>query len=341
MVSLRDYQHEAIHSILKALETKKKPMVSVATGGGKTTIISQLLFTVLGTDRALVIAHTEEIVKQIYESIRRQFLDNNRQISIGIVMGKINAFNAQIIVASRQSLGRNRLLEILYFGSIGHVIIDEAHHATPENTYGDIFRTIKQYNPESTLVGFTATPIRSDEKELRFFDEIVFSWTILEGITSGHLVPVQLKTLDISDFANILGSKKWTNFAVQVWKKYISGRPCLAFFPTVNTSRRFNRALKKQGYSAAHIDGTTDREERRNILESYKNGEIQIVCNVEVLTEGFDAPHTSAILLARPTHSKTLLTQILGRGLRMSEGKKNCLVVNLAVHNSSLKEIFN
>jgi len=311
---LRDYQREGIDAIKIAWDLKKKPMVVVATGGGKTTMIAQLLVeTVPSNARALVVAHTEEIVSQIHKTIQKQYGD-----SVGIVMGIQDDMHSQIIVATRQSLSTQRLSKL---GMFDVIVIDEAHHATPENTYGQIVEKILKKNQRTKLVGFTATPT-GDE---RLFDEIVFSWTISDGINSGYLVPSR----HINVSAGGILDKNWMKLTVEAFKIHIlpSNRPCLAFFPSVAMSRRFSQALKRHGISAAHIDGETPREERETILSEYKNGEIQIVCNMAVLTEGFDAPNTSAILMARPTRSQTLITQILGRGLRTAPGKRDCLIV--------------
>lgn len=312
---LRDYQREGIDAIKIAWDLKKKPMVVVATGGGKTTMIAQLLVeTVPREDRALIVAHTEEIVSQIHKTIQKQYGD-----SVGIVMGIQDDMHSQIIVATRQSLSTQRLSRL---GMFDVIVIDEAHHATPENTYGQIVEKILKKNQQTKLVGFTATPT-GDE---RLFDEIVFSWTISDGINSGYLVPSRHIN---ATMGSILDSKNWLKLTLEAFKIYIlpSNRPCLAFFPSVEMSRRFSQALKRHGISAAHIDGETPREERETILSKYKNGGIQIVCNMAVLTEGFDAPNTSAILMARPTRSQTLITQILGRGLRTAPGKRDCLIV--------------
>lgn len=339
---IRDYQREAIDVVKQAWYNDKTPMVVVATGGGKTTIIAQLLKeTILFTHRVLVITHTEEIVKQIQSTIEEQC-----KIPVGVVMGKMDDIKAHIIVATRQSLGAKRLSRMLDYMPFNITVIDEAHHATAENTYGEIVKMLLVKNSKMKLVGFTATPNRNDQKGL--FDEIVFSWSILDGVQAGFLVPIRqiiIKTsLESKGLKNgwnkgsikkiplnILDTKHWLRFVTRVWEKYIlsSNRICLAFFPSVNMSHRFARALNRRGYSAIHIDGNTPRERRNDALLAFRNGEIQILCNMEVLTEGFDAPKTNAILLVRRTQSKILFTQMLGRGLRPANDKQDCLVVNL------------
>lgn len=327
--ALRGYQRKGINEIKKSWESNNSPMVVVATGGGKTTMISHLLSeSISASDRAIIIAHTEEIVTQIYNTVKPHYGN-----ATGIVMGDTNESDSKIIVATRQSLTSRRLAHILQFGEIGFIIIDEAHHATADNTYGNIVNTIKN-GRDSKLVGFTATP----SEQTTLFDDIVFSWTISDGVKGGYLVPahqIKVMTSELDIFGermiSVLRSKDWIDLTLHAYKTHIlsSNRPCLAFFPSVKMSYQFTKSLLRHGIKAAHIDGCTAKDERENILSSYKNGNIQIVCNMEVLTEGFDAPNTSAILLARPTRSKTLLTQILGRGLRTAPFKTDCLVVNL------------
>jgi superfamily II DNA or RNA helicase len=319
MSILRDYQRNGIDAILKSWNNGKRPMVSIATGGGKTTIMAHLI-EMIPLQRVLVIAHTEEIVQQIFDTIKR------KNISTGIVMGPSNNLHERVIVASRQSLP-NRLKKIDKFGHFGTVIIDEAHHASKENTYGRIFQILEDKKPN--LVGFTATPTPKNQS---LFDEIAFTWTIQDGIKSGFLVPTQIINFEPKD--------NWPTKALKFYKDHIlpSDRPCLAFFPSLATSKQFTRLLKRNKIRAAHLDGKTPKEKRDSTLRKYKSGSIRIICNMQILTEGFDAPNTSAILLIRPTKSKSLLTQIIGRGLRTAPNKSNCLVVNMG-DNTLLNEI--
>lgn len=329
--SLRKYQTAGLKAIHRAWLEGKRPMISVATGGGKTVMIAQLLVDVMNHgDRAVIIAHTEEIVHQLHSTISKQY---GSSVGIGIVMGRRNDYDSRIIVATRQSLNVNRISNILKHGGIDVVVIDEAHHATSENTYADIVELISTNNPNMKLVGFTATPNRRDEQGTgqrgNFFDGIVYSWSIAEGINTGFLVPaVQISGYEPTNFSE--SRIHWLNHSVNVYEKFIAKRhSCLAFFDSILKSRLFTEELVKRGYRAAHVDGKTPKDERRHVIEAFRRGEIEIVSNMEVLTEGFDAPNASAILLARPTRSLPLFTQIIGRGLRKSPGKEYCLVVNM------------
>lgn len=363
MQELRPYQGAAIEAVRRAWDAgNRAPLIALATGGGKTTIIAELLRQTVqpARHRALVIAHTQEIVFQAFDRIRNQYgdvLDRTFNTArsmfasgIGIVMGEHDAMDARIVVATRQSLHTKRIKQVLEYGAFDVVIIDECHHATGENTYSDIVDACRAANPNVNLLGVTATPKRSDGAALKtVFEDVAYDWPIIEGIKGGYLVPptrVKVNTrVDTSgvkttsgDYASstlvsLLDMNNWRELAVAAYMKHIAPmrRPTLAFMPSVEMSREFVVALREADVRAEHIDGETDKARRQAILMAYAQGDIDVISNYSVLTEGFDAPRTSAILMARPTRSKTLLTQIIGRGLRPFAGKKDCLIVDLTV----------
>lgn len=356
--SLRPYQAEAMAAIAESFSRGfKRPLVVMATGGGKTTVIAQYLLDHINprTQRALVIAHTEEIIFQLRDRIANQFggaLDNlyGGASGIGVVMGAFDNPDARIVVATRQSLHKRRLPTLLESGMFDLVIIDEAHHAIQKNTYGTIADVLAESNPELRFLGFTATPKRSDEIALgTFWDDIAFTWGIEDGIEQGYLSPPL--RIEVATRANVSGVRtsrgdysqaklvsalklaNWLELTVAAYKEHIldKGRPTLAFMPSVEMSHDFVFELVGLGVRARHIDGTTSKKDRRYILREYLSGHVEVVSNFGVLTEGFDAPHTQAIFMARPTRSPTLFTQIIGRGLRRYPGKDNCLIVDLTV----------
>lgn len=312
MVILRKYQEEAVNSVLKSWEADEKPLVVVATGGGKTKILTQVLIQVDHV-RALVIAHTHEIISQISNELKKNF-------SVGIVMGKHNDTTSPMIVASRQSL-IYRLSMILKHGAIDIVVIDEAHHAQKKNTYGYIIQRLRAKNKNLKIVGFTATPKREN---MSLFDKISFSWSIKNGINSGYLVPPILLKIHKTGKIDV-------GHAITAFEKYIFpfGRKCIAFFPSVLLSKQFTKKMRRLSYKAAHLDANTSKNDRSSILSDYASGKIDILSNMAVLTEGFDSPETSAILIVRPTQSVRLLTQIIGRGLRKYSRKKNCIIITI------------
>lgn len=365
---LRDYQQAAVAAIREAWSRDEPaPLAALATGAGKTTIIAQLLRETLNVtcERALVLAHTEEIVVQLRDRIANQFegeLDTSfgeyYAPGIGIVMGKQDDADARIVCATRQSLHNSRLKRLLVHGAFDILVIDEAHHAFGDNSYGGILDTLRKANPDLNVVGFTATPSRGDGLALgSVFSDICFQWLIPDGIAAGYLTPVtrikvttSVDTSDVKtsrgDYAqtrlvSVLETNNWLDLALQAYWQYIAdtGRQTLAFFPTVEMSRQFVTRLIESRVDARHIDGETPKDVRRQVLRDYAEGRVRLVSNFGVLTEGFDAPMTSALLMARPTRSRTLYTQIVGRGLRPYPGKHDCLLVDLAVTDTRALEV--
>lgn len=367
--TLRDYQRDGVDAIKQAWDSGcHSPLVAVATGGGKTTMMAQLLVETVEPDlrRALVIAHTKEIVEQIYHRIENQYAGRLGEWfggvkmfpGIGMVMGQHDVPQARIVVATRQSLHNSRLSQVIRYGAFDAVVIDEAHHAVADNTYGKIIEHVRRVNKNVKLVGFTATPKRADKKALKtMFDDIVYQWLIPDGIQSSYLAPVtrlKVKTkVDLSGIRNvggdfnqkkmvgILNVSNWIDLTLEAYSKYIASanRHCLAYLPSVAMSKAFSQRLSDSGIASAHVDGKTPKDEREQILRDYINGTLSVVSNMAVLTEGFDAPATDAILLARPTRSQTLFTQIVGRGLRPSDGKQDCLLVDMTVVDTKALEI--
>lgn len=357
--SVRGYQDEGIEASRTAWRASIRALTAVATGGGKTTMIAELLRREFDPHqhRALIIAHTEEIITQIRDRVANQFggalesrYGERASKGIGIVMAEQDDYDARIVVATRQSLSASRLSRLLLAGKIDFVIIDEAHHAAPGTTYMEIWEAIKRHNPEVKLAGFTATPKRADDLALgAMWDQIVYQWSIEDGIKAGYLVPpvrigfhTNVSTSAIKStggdysaagLVSVLEVANWAELAARAYLEYIlpTERLALAFFPAVQMSLDFAAILRAQGVEAAHIDGETDKDVRRRILREYTSGRVRVISNMGVLTEGFDAPETGAILMARPTRSPTLFTQIIGRGLRPFPDKDHCLIVDLAV----------
>jgi len=344
---LRNYQSEAVEAILEDWRIFERPLIFIATGGGKTVVISEVVKRVLAEQAAarfLVVAHTREIIFQIYNTVRRHA--GLGMGEIGIEMSELKAHPyAKVVVATRQSLTARRLSQVAR-PAFTHLLIDEAHHAAPDNQYWKIFSALRDANPALKVAGFTATPKRTDKKGFAIFTKIGYRWSILAGIEEGYLVtPVRYQVeadnvvltdlrirkgdYEIEGLNKSLKAAHWEAVALAAWKRYGEGRKTLAFFSSVELSKAFATLAQQQGVAAAHIDGTTPVAEREAILGRLKRGDLKIVSNVAVLTEGFDEPTVSCILWARPTLSEVVLTQAIGRGLRLAEGKSECLVLDL------------
>jgi superfamily II DNA or RNA helicase len=364
--TLRQYQDECVGAFQEWWSRDNEtPLGWLATGGGKTTILSELLVREVKPEhqRALVFAHTQEIIYQIRDRISNQYGELLQPYygprflpGIGVVMGTNDSPDARIVVATRQSLHKKRLERVLESGAFDTVLIDEGHHVAPDNTYTDIIKYLREVNPQVKVGGLTATPKRTDKKGLGvLFSGICYRWTILDGIKGGYLAPatrIKIKTgvdtsgvksskgdYDQKQLISVLDAANWVTLAMKAYLEYADERQTLAFFPKVDMSREFVRQLKESGIAAAHIDANTPKDERVDVLSRYQRGELRVVSNMGVLTEGFDAPQTSCILMARPTRSETLFTQIIGRGLRLYPGKADCIVLDLTVVDTKVLEV--
>jgi superfamily II DNA or RNA helicase len=361
---LRPYQEDAIRAIVQAWQQGETPLAVLATGLGKSTILSELLVREFNpaTQRALVIAHTQELIWQPKERIEQQFgsalapyYGPEFKPGIGVVMAANDDVSARIIVATRQSLREARFKRVLEHGVIDILIIDEAHHAAPGSQYVDIVELCREANPNVKVVGFTATPKRTDKHALKLvFSKLAYNYGIVPAIKDGWLspatrikikTPVDLRKVEktagdykVDKLIAVLDAANWVQLAVDAYKKHVldTGRQCLAFFPGVMESIQFTAALQAEGVSAAHVDANTPKDQRGSMLRDYKQGKLKVVSNMGVLTEGFDAAQTSAILMARPTKSETLFTQIVGRGLRIYPGKKDCLIIDLTFTDTNV-----
>lgn len=338
MITLRPYQDECIQAVDEC--TAREQLIVLPTGTGKTVVFSSIIQQRGGT--ALVIAHRDELLQQAAEKLRT--VAPELAMNIGFVQAARNDVNAPIVIASVQTLASRKRLQQLpqHFRT---VIVDEAHHA-PAASYRRVFEHVA---PSDLLLGFTATAERHDKRtDLRtVFAEMPYARSLLEMITAGYLCDlraerVTLDQLDLSkvkksrgDFqADALGAAleaaDAVDHAVAAYLEHALDRPCVAFFPTVALSRDAATAFQSVNVDARHIDGTTPRDERRQHLADLTRGTARVICNVGVLTEGFDEPSLSCIIIAAPTKSRIKYAQMVGRGTRLYPGKTDCLILDLA-----------
>lgn len=322
-VELRNYQLEGVRRVKTAWRDGEKPLVYIATGGGKSTIISKLVYDCnRAGSRCLIIGHTEEIITQLEDTIQRWVRSR-----VGVVMGTRSDAGAAVVVASRQSLYPKRLNALLLHGSFGYLFIDEAHHATRWNSYGRIVQEMCIVCPELKIAGFTATP---SSRCKGLFTGVVFEWTVSDGMRSGYLVPLRELRVTLP-FVASAEVNAGVDFVIDMYLRYIYKvrKHCIVFFRSVGESRSFVSGLLGRGIAAAHVDGGTPKCVREEILSMFRKGVYEVLSNMGVLVEGFDAPKTDSILLVRTPRSPTLLTQILGRGLRCDPAKTDCLLLNI------------
>lgn len=333
LLKCRDYQAECIEAIETHWESGvRRPASVLPTGAGKTVIFAHLAERYLKANphkRVLTVSHTDELVLQAVDKVRR--VAPHR--AIGIVKADRNDITAQVISASRQTLLSAKRRGALR--NVGLIIIDEAHHATRGNTYGKVLEHFGAFEPDGALVaGFTATLVRSDKAKLSdVWQEVAFSRDIAFMIRRGYLLDVTGRRVIVPDLNlrdvkvsggdyqdGALGEALVESYAPEIvakaYAEHAGDRKGLLFAPTVETAYLFADAFNEEGIKTEVVHGKLPREERRAVLRRLREGVTQVVSNCMVLTEGFDDPTVSCIVVARPTKSAGLYQQMVGRGLR-------------------------
>lgn len=356
-MQLREYQTRALDAIRADWNAAKhETLLVMATGGGKTNTFLRLLMDELDADpmaRGLILAHRTELIEQPLERLRqidaawlmRGALERPR---VGIVQADRRDIDRQLTIATVQSLRPQRLAQLLAHGAITHLVIDECHHATAR-TYMDIRNALIEANPALRHLGVTATPLRADGDGLaKVYQSVSAKVSIADLVKAGYLVQprwlaikfgasmrgVHTRNGDFiaSELAKVMDTPDGRQTIIKAYQDYAAGRRGIAFTASVAGAHALAADFTDKGYRAAAVDGTTPRDERARILADFRAGRLDIVANCQVLTEGFDAPGTSCVLMCRPTRSDSLYVQCMGRGLRPAAGKaepgEDCLILD-------------
>ena len=351
--TLRHYQQDAMDAVLEALDLGiRRPAVVLATGGGKTVLFSYMIPKLPTTSptrtKTLVLAHKEELVNQAARAIRQL----NPTINVAIDMRSSKPTpESNVIVASVPTLIRMTRLKEYDPLEFRTIILDECHHATA-NSWLKILKYFGADHPnlEINVIGFTATMERSDGKPLgAVFDKIVYERSLSEMVQNGELVDMKFSTVNVNvDLSDVLlrggdyvisklgdamnhieiNSRIAVSY-IQL-KKKLNFKTTLIFCVNVDHCKTLCGVLQDQDINAQYVTGETTKHERQSIVEDFKNGKIDVLCNVQVFTEGTDVPNIDSVFLARPTKSRLLLVQMIGRGLRLKEGKSICHIVDIA-----------
>ena len=342
--TLRPYQREAIEALLAARRLGVRRMVvCLPTGAGKTVIFSHL--AQLAQRQVLVLAHREELLAQAREKLQHAL-----QGTAVVALERGNergASDAKVLVCSIRSLHEQRLAEVIRGRNLGLVIYDECHHAAAEDNLR-VLRQIGVFEPDwrGTLLGFTATTSRGDGKGLdTVFERIVYSRTLPDLIEQGYLSKLRGYRISTSADLTRLSPSTGGDFrevelacAVDIEERnalvarsiqeLARDRRTIAFCVTVNHATNLCRSLNAVGVPAGIVHGAMPSERRAQALADFRAGTTQVLCNVAVLTEGFDDPGVSCVAMARPTRSEGLYAQCVGRGTRLFPGKKDCLILD-------------
>jgi superfamily II DNA or RNA helicase len=354
---LRDYQQRAIHNVYEQWQSgHRETLLVAATGAGKTQMYLSIGMDALDIDpgaRALVIAHRRELIEQPIERIKlmnAQWLLNGSidRPRVGVITQGRCDTDRQLTVATVQSMNERRTTELLRHGAITHLITDEAHHVVAGG-YLRLRSQLLEANPNLLHLGVTATPMRADGDGLRkVYTSVADRISIADLVRQGWLVKprwlgvstavslsgVHTRAGDYvaSELADAVETESMRRLVVQSYQQYASGRRFIAFTVTVEGAHKLAEAFVEAGFRVKAIDGGTPLEERASILAAYRKGELDGLTNCQVLTEGFDAPGTSCILMCRPTRSDGLYVQCMGRGLRPARGRaepgEDCLILD-------------
>lgn len=349
MFILRDYQTESLE-VIKSMAAGERKLIKIPTGGGKTVIFASLSSQVEG--RTLIVVPSKELREQSFEKIKA--IDEN--IDIGNVQANLDEVDSKIVIASRQSLTHKkstRMQRMLQYGDFEYIIFDEVHQAVDQVT-----KIIEKINDTAKIIGFTATPYN---KELnKIFDKIDFERDIFNMILNSYLcepkaIMVQSKTnlnhvkivageFNLKELEEAVNNNDRNELIVKAYEQYAKHRKSTIVFASgIAHCNSIKEAFKRNGIKCDSIDSTMNKEDRENIIESYTSGKIPVLVNVAVLTTGFDHPETDCIILARPTKSRILYEQIIGRGLRTANDKEDCLIIDIndVVRNHNLMSLSN
>lgn len=348
-MSLRPYQDTAASKALAKWESgEQRTALVLATGAGKTVIFSEVIRRWLNDhpgDQVLVLAHRTELLSQAAEKIRTWAPG----LRVGYVQAGINQTWAQVVVASQQTLQRQSRLDAM--PRFGLVVVDECHRSMSPS-YQRVLAGLGCLSATGPRVlGVTATFTREDSARLTdFWQSVAFSLDILDLIDDGYLVPPKFKRvlvegLDLTavkssrlqgaadlaaeDLDRAMEEAGAPGVVAAAYLRHAADRSAMAFTPTVSSAHHLCEALTALGVSSRVLHGGTPKEERRTTMREFNAGRVRVLVNCALLTEGVDAPITSCVLMARPTLSKILFRQIIGRGLRLAPGKEDCLVLDM------------
>lgn len=339
-IELRDYQQEAAENLQKMREDGKTiALLYHATGVGKTITAATDAKAVGG--RTLFLVNALKLASQAKETFAKVW----PEATLGEYTGSQKDMTQTVIFATVQSISKD--LEKFSPTDFDYLIVDECHHAAA-NTYQKIFT----YFHPKFILGLTATPERSDgEDMLELFQNVAHKMDLKTAVERGVLVPIRcirVKTnIDLTDVringikynSQDLESKLFiperNQLIVDTYLKYVNGKKTVIFCASVDHAAEIAKLLRDNGVKAEAVSGRDRVEIRDKILKDYETGSTNVLCACDLLNEGWDSPHTTVLFMARPTMSKTIYMQQLGRGTRRCPGKDDLLVIDF-VDNANM-----
>lgn len=335
MFELRPYQAEAKQAILAAWdEGYRKTLLLLPTGCGKTVVFSSVTENQVNKGhRVLIMAHRGELLDQAADKLKEasgldSVLEKAESTSLGSFL--------PVTVGSVQSLAQEKRLARFPNNYFQDIIVDEAHHCL-----SDSYKRVLDHFPNANILGVTATPDRGDMKNLgEFFDSKAYEYSMTEAIREGYLCPIKAQMipleLDIADVGISSGDfsageighalEPYLHQIASEMANYCRGRKTVVFLPLIATSQKFCAMLNDAGLRAAEVNGNSD--DRSEVLADFEAGKYDVLCNSMLLTEGWDCPSVNCIVVLRPTKIRSLYQQMVGRGMRLSPGKTELLLLD-------------
>ena len=354
-MKLFDYQKDMVMRIEKAFRLYRSVMAQMPTGTGKTVVLASVVESFLGEHplkSVWIVAHRRELVSQIQETIERVFSNRLAEKEDGSSDNLIEKPLDSSLFTLRSSLIKAMSIQWLarHYDEIGEepgmIVIDEAHHALAK-TYKEMWERF----PKAKFLGLTATPCRLNGKGfIDLFDVLVQSWSVPEFISKGRLATydfVSIKSNGVTqrlidslqkrgadgDYQNkemdmLLNKRPSIERLYRSFEEYGKDRKGIVYAINISHAKKIVELYQEHGIKAVAIDSKTPAAERQADIEAFKKGNIQVLVNVDIFSEGFDCPDVEFVQLARPTLSLAKYLQMVGRGLRVAKGKKCCVIID-------------
>ena len=336
-IKLFDYQEDMKERIEKALRLHRSVMAQMPTGTGKTYLLTAVIDSFVSNNpmgKVWIVAHRRELVSQIDETVRK--FHSYYASNTSSLLSSVKAMSIQWLMRHYDEIEEEP----------GMIVIDEAHHALAK-TYKEMWERF----PKAKFLGLTATPCRLNGKGFTdLFDVLVQSWSVPEFISKGRLATydfVSIKSDGVTqrlidslqkrgadgDYQNkemdmLLNKKPSIERLYQSLEEFGKDRKGIVYAINISHAQKITKLYQEHGVNAIAIDSKTPATERQQDIEAFKKGDIQVLVNVDIFSEGFDCPDVEFVQLARPTLSLAKYLQMVGRGLRVAKGKKNCVIID-------------
>ena len=336
-IKLFDYQEDMKERIEKALRLHRSAMAQMPTGTGKTYLLTAVIDSFVSNnpmEKVWIVAHRRELVSQIDETVRK--FHSYSASNTSSLLSSVKAMSIQWLKRHYDEIEEEP----------GMIVIDEAHHALAK-TYKEMWKRF----PKAKFLGLTATPCRLNGKGFTdLFDVLVQSWSVPEFISKGRLATydfVSIKSDGVTqrlidslqkrgadgDYQNkemdmLLNKKPSIERLYWSLEEFGKDRKGIVYAININHAQKITKLYQEHGVKAIAIDSKTPATERQQDIEAFKKGDIQVLVNVDIFSEGFDCPDVEFVQLARPTLSLAKYLQMVGRGLRVAKGKKNCVIID-------------